>query len=94
MFNRSKLENEFGKLARQSGVLLETGKIKLQITQVENDIYNLKAQLGDLVYQAFANQTLQGTEQINSIEELCSKIAEAESRINQLKAEVERLNQG
>lgn len=92
MFKRGKLENELGKLAGQTGVLLETGKLKLQITQAENDIYNMKAELGALVYQAFANQTLQGADQISNIETLCHKIAGVETRINELQAEVKRIN--
>ncbi len=92
MFKRSKIENEVGKLARQSGILFETGKLKLQITQLENDLYNLKAELGDIVYIAFQNAALQEEEEGQAIEGACRKISQMEASINKLKQEIERIN--
>jgi len=91
MFKRSKLKNEMGKLARQSGVLLETGKLKLQITQLENEIYNEKAGLGDVVYLAFQNRALQGENEAKEIEEICQKIADIEARIKELQSKIDAL---
>lgn len=91
VFKRSKIENEMGKLARQSGILLEKGKLKLQISQLENDLYNLKAELGDMVYKAFQNQALRGEEGIREIEEACDKIAQLENSLNELKQEIEQI---
>ncbi len=93
MFKRSKIENEMGKLARQSGILFETGKLKLQITQLENDLYNLKAELGDIVYKAFQNQALRGEDEGREIEAVCIKITELDISINNLRQEVDRINQ-
>ncbi len=92
MFKRSKIENEMGKLAKQSGILFETGKLKLQITQMENDLYNLKAELGDVVFKAFQNQALQGEEEGREIEAVCEKISQMDASINELKQAVERIN--
>ncbi len=92
VFKRSKIENEMGKLARQSGILFETGKLKLQITQMENDLYNLKAELGDIVYKAFQNQALRGEDEGREIEAVCGKITQLENSVNELKQEVERIN--
>ncbi len=92
MFNRSKLENEMGKLARQSGKLLETGKLKLQITQLGNDIYNLKAELGNVVFQAFENQGWQGEKEVSEIEEICRRVAELEQQSRELEAQAAELN--
>ena len=94
MFKRSKIENEMGKLARQSGILFETGKLKIQITQLENDLYNLKAELGDIVYKAFQNKALRGEDESLEIDAVCGKITQVENLINELRQEVERKNQG
>jgi len=94
VFKRSKIENEMGKLARQSGILFETGKLKIQITQLENDLYNLKAELGDIVYKAFQNKALRGEDESGEIDAVCGKITQVENLINELRQEVERKNQG
>lgn len=86
MFNRSKLENEAGKLVKKSGQLLEVGKMKLQLASLENDRYNLKAELGDAVYKAYESKC-----DNPEIETICRQIDDLNGKIEEIKGHIEQV---
>ena len=89
MEKRNLLENSASFLARKSGQMLNIGKLKLSIANLENEIYNLKAELGDVVYQSYRD----GSDGSERIEELCVKLAEKDEQLQDLKEQVEELQE-
>ncbi|HYF81647.1 MAG TPA: hypothetical protein VEB00_01270 [Clostridia bacterium] len=63
----------------KSQEMMEIGKLKLHITQLEGDIKKLKLDMGELVYDAFSKDTEFPTEQVTKLGgEISSKYAEIE----------------
>lgn len=77
-------------VGNKSQDLVEIGKLKLQITQLEGDIKKMKFDMGELVYNAFAADTEFPAEEVTklgaeisakfaSIEEIKAKIQEVQA---------------
>ncbi|MEA4849425.1 MAG: hypothetical protein VB106_19495 [Clostridiaceae bacterium] len=59
--------------------MVETGKLKLHITQLEGDIKKMKLEVGEAVYNAFSADTEFPAEQVTKLgEEIKAKYAEIE----------------
>ncbi|MGE5678071.1 MAG: hypothetical protein ACM3ZR_08450 [Pseudomonadota bacterium] len=54
-------------VGNKSQDLVEIGKLKLQITQLEGDIKKLKLDLGELVYNAFSKDTEFPAEEVTKL---------------------------
>lgn len=67
-------------LSKKSGALLETGKIKIQISQIENKIRDKKLELGAGVYSAYRTGDTNDT----SIKAICQEIVGLEQEIANL----------
>lgn len=66
-------------VGNKSQEMVEIGKLKLHITQLEGDIKKLKYDMGDLVYNAFASDTEFPAEDVTKLgEEIRAKFAEIE----------------
>lgn len=66
-------------VGNKSQEMVEIGKLKLHITQLEGDIKKLKYDMGDLVYNAFAADTEFPAEDVTKLgEEIRAKFAEIE----------------
>lgn len=65
--------------ADKSQEMMEVGKLKLHITQLESDIKKMKLDLGELVYEAFSKDTEFPAEQVTQLGgEISAKYAEIE----------------
>ena len=63
----------------KSSDMIEVGKLKLHITQLEGDIKKLKYDMGELVYNAFAADTEFRTEAVTNLgEQIRAKFTEIE----------------
>lgn len=63
----------------KSQEMMEVGKLKLHITQLEGDIKKLKLDLGELVYEAFSKDTEFPAEEVTKLGgEISAKYAEIE----------------
>lgn len=89
MEKRNLLENSASFLARKSGQMLNIGKLKLSIANLENEMYNLKAELGDVVYQSYQ----EGSDNSERIEEICANLAEKNEQLQDMKKQVEELQE-
>lgn len=66
-------------VGNKSQEMMEIGKMKLHITQLESDIKKLKLDMGELVYDAFSKDTEFPVEQITKLGgEISAKFAEIE----------------
>lgn len=66
-------------VGNKSQEMVEIGKLKLQITQLEGDIKKLKLDMGELVYDAFSKDTEFPAEDVTRIGgEISAKYAEIE----------------
>ncbi|MGI6434548.1 MAG: hypothetical protein ACOX0F_04215 [Syntrophomonadaceae bacterium] len=88
-FSKEKLEEQANKLAQKSGKLLESGKLKINITNLERDISHLKAELGDQLYNAYRNNTNAEAE----LMEICQKIDALYEQIDEIKKQIEDLQE-
>jgi hypothetical protein len=89
MEKRNLLENSASFLARKSGQMLNIGKLKLSIANLENEMYNLKAELGDVVYQAYQ----EGSDGSVRIDEICMDLAAKNEQLRDMKKQVEELQE-
>ncbi len=89
MEKRNLLENSASFLARKSGQMLNIGKLKLSIANLENEIYNLKAELGDVVYQSYR----EGSDGSAIIDEICANLAAKDEQLQDMKKQVEELQE-
>lgn len=89
MEKRNLLENSASFLARKSGQMLNIGKLKLSIANLENDMYNLKAELGDVVYQSYRG----GSDGSERIDEICMKLAAQDEQLQDMKEQVEKMQE-
>lgn len=87
MEKRNILENSASFLARKSGQILSIGKLKLNITNLENDIYNLKAELGDVIYHSYKC----GSDNSICIDEICARLRQMDEQLQDMKKQVEGL---
>jgi len=66
-------------VGNKSQEMVEIGKLKLHITQLEGDIKKLKFNLGEIVYDAFSKDTEFPVEEITKLgNEITAKYAEIE----------------
>lgn len=88
------LLKELGEKAKQtakmvgekSSDLMETGKVKLQISQLESEIKKLKGDLGQLYYDAFSLETEMNADAAKA---LCEEIKGKFEEIDKLKEELQ-----
>jgi gas vesicle protein len=85
MEKRNIFENSASFLARKSGQVLNIGKLKLNIANLENDMYNLKAELGDMIYNSFKA----GSDCSEQVKELCEKLEQMDQQLQDMKKEIE-----
>lgn len=69
-------------VGEKSSDLVETGKLKMQVSQLENDIRRLKTNIGNSFYNAYSERTELPEEEIVS---LCEEIKEKYLEIEDLK---------
>lgn len=86
VFNRSKMQKQAGELFKKSEGILEAGKIKLRLSSLDNEIYKLKAELGDLVFVDYVKET----DEREKREELCRVILEMENEKEDLESQLEQ----
>lgn len=66
-------------VGNKSQEMMEIGKLKLHITQLEGDIKKLKLNIGELVYNAYSKDTEFPAEDVTKLgEEISIKYAEIE----------------
>ncbi len=66
-------------VGNKSQEMMEIGKLKLHITQLESDIKKLKLDLGEMVYEAFSKDAEFPLEQVTKVGgEISAKLAEIE----------------
>lgn len=69
-------------VGEKSSDLMETGKIKMQISQLENDIRRIKTDVGNIFYNAYTDRVDIPDEEIIS---LCDEIKGKYDEIERLK---------
>lgn len=74
-------ENSAYFLARKSGQMLNIGKLKLNIVNLENEMYNMKAELGDIIYKYFK----EGGDCSTQVEKLCAKLARTDKQLQDMR---------
>ncbi len=87
-FDKSKLEQQASKIMQKSGDLVESGKIKLNIANLEKEIDSLKTELGNTLYNAFKagnNAEAELTEICNKIDSKYSEIVTLQKQLDDLK---------
>jgi len=89
MEKRTLLENYASFLVKKSGQMLNIGKFKLSAANLENEIYNLKAKLGDVVYQSYREKS----DSSERIEEICISLAAKDEQLQDMKKQVEELQE-
>lgn len=89
MEKRNLLENSASLLVRKSGQMINIGKLKLNIANLENEMYNLKAELGDVVYQSYR----EGSDGSARIDEICANLAAKDEQLQDMKKQVEELQE-
>ncbi len=72
----------------KSQEMVEVGKLKIQINQLESDITKLKTEIGEIVYNAQTNEQELDEEQIVS---LCNNINAKYSEIEGLKEKIQEV---
>lgn len=85
MEKRNIFENSASFLARKSGQMLNIGKLKLNVANLENEMYNLKAELGDIIYQSFKEERDCSQE----VSELCDKLVQMDKQLQDMQREIE-----
>ncbi len=89
MEKRTLLENSASFLVKKSGQMLNIGKLKLSIANLENEMYNLKAELGDIVFQSYR----EGSDGSERIEETCINLAAKYEQLQNMKKQVDELQE-
>lgn len=75
-------------VGEKSSDIVESGKLKMQISQLENEIRRLKTDIGQFFYEAYTEASNLPNEEIVSI---CEEIKERYQDIEVLKEKIERL---
>ncbi|NLO22035.1 MAG: hypothetical protein GX119_08550 [Syntrophomonadaceae bacterium] len=86
-FDKEKLEQQANKLVQKSGDLMESGKIRLNITNLEKEINTFKSELGNTLYKAYKD----GGEVESELQVLCRKIDEKYEEIEKLQQQLDEL---
>ncbi len=86
-FDKEKLEEQANKLVQKSGDLMESGKIRLNIANLEKEINTFKSELGDTLYNAYKD----GSEVETELKVLCGKIEKKYQEIENLREQLEKL---
>ena len=68
--------------------MMEISKYKLQINQIEGDIKKLKAEIGEVVYNAYANGLDSPSEQVVT---LCDNINIKHAEIEEIRMKIEEV---
>lgn len=68
--------------------MVEIGKLKMQISQAEGEIKKLKAEIGEVVYNAYATGQGSPSEQVVS---LCDTINAKYAEIEELKLKIQQV---
>lgn len=76
------------KVGNKSSDLVETGKLKMQISQIEGDIKKTKSEIGEVVYNAYANGLDSPDDEILK---LCASIKEKNSEIEEVKNKIQEV---
>ena len=77
-------------VGNKSQEMVEVGKLKLHITQLESDIKKLKLDMGEMVYDAFSKDTGFPAEDVTKLgAEISAKYAE----IEETKAKIQELQE-
>ena len=75
-------------VGEKSSDLMEVGKLKMSISQLENDIRRAKTDIGNIFYNAYANGGDIPNEEIIS---LCEEIKDKYDDIEELEEKIESL---
>lgn len=77
-------------VGNKSQDLVEIGKLKLQITQLEGDIKKMKFDMGELVYNAFSKDTEFPAEEVSK---LGAEISAKYAAIEETKAKIQEVQE-
>jgi|LFRM01.2.fsa_nt_gb uncharacterized small protein (DUF1192 family) len=77
------------KVGEKSSDLVEVGKLKVQISQIRDDIRRSKTEIGQYFYDTYINQTDLPEDKILLI---CEAIEEKYQEIDELNEKIERIN--
>ncbi|MDD2482451.1 MAG: hypothetical protein WCY24_07825 [Lutispora sp.] len=75
-------------VGNKSQDLMEISKLKLQISQVEGDIKKLKSEIGEVVYNAYANGLGSPSDQVVT---LCDSITAKHAEIEEIKVKIQQV---
>ena len=68
--------------------IMEIGKLKMKISQIEGEIKKLKGEIGEVVYNAYVNGLGSPSEQVVS---LCENINAKYAEIEELKLKIQQV---
>ena len=77
------------KVGEKSSDLVEVGKLKVQISQIGDDIRRSKTEIGQYFYDTYINQTDLPEDKVLLI---CEAIEEKYQEIDELNEKIERIN--
>ncbi len=86
-FDKNKLGEQANKIKQKSGDMVEGGKIKLNIANLEKEINLLKSELGNTLYNAFKA----GNNAEAELTEICKKIDGKYLEIDSLQKQLDDL---
>ncbi len=75
-------------VGNKSQEVVEVGKLKIQISQEEGDIKKLKSEIGEVVFNAYANGEESPSEQIAG---LCDTIVAKLKEIEEIKEKIQEV---
>ncbi|HCJ58779.1 hypothetical protein [Lutispora sp.] len=75
-------------VGNKSQDLMEIGKLKMHISQLEGDIKKLKGEIGEVVYNAYINGQGSPSEQVVA---LCDSISAKYAEIEETKAKIDQV---
>lgn len=75
-------------VGNKSQDLMEVGKLKMHISQLEGDIKKLKGEIGEVVYNAYINGEGSPSEQVVA---LCDGISAKYAEIEETKAKIDQV---
>lgn len=84
-----KAKNAAKIVGEKSSDVLEIGKLRIQISNLENDIRRAKTEIGQIYYNAYANGNDISNERILSI---CKEIEVKYSEIEEIKHKIDSIN--
>lgn len=68
--------------------MMEIGKLKMQISQAEGEIKKMKGEIGEVVYNAYANGMASPSEQVVT---LCESINAKYAEIEEIKIKIQQV---